>query len=95
MKKNFIEPELVRIDLNMTENIAVSGTGELYYPINSSNGFEAMFATKQSAAGYCTTFVADSSVSLVEFHANPTAYKTNLDIITTCPIAILQMQGKM
>ena len=95
MKKKFIEPELVRIDLNMTENIASSGAGEKYYPIISSNGFEAMFATKQSAAGYCTTFVADSSVSLVEFHANPTAYNTNLDIITTCPIAILQMQGKM
>ncbi len=95
MKKKFIEPELVRIDLNMTENIASSGNGEKYYPIISSNGFEAMFATKQGATGYCTTFVADSSISLIEFHANPTAYTTNIDIVTMCPIAILQMQGKI
>ena len=92
MKKKFIEPELVRIELKMTENIAVSGPGEKYYPIVSSNNFEAMFATKHSAAGYCTTFVADTSVSLDNFHKG--AYPGNADI-ANCMIYILQMQGKM
>ena len=95
MKKKFIEPELVRIELKMTENIAASGPGEKYYPIVSSNNFENMFATKQSADFYCTTFVADSHVSLAEFHLHPEDYGLDLIIVTTCPIAILQAQGKL
>lgn len=93
MKKKFIEPELVRIDLKMTENIAASDDGGKYYPIISDNYFEAMFATKHSAAGYCTTFVADTFISLDEFHTTG-AYGGN-GAIANCMIYILQAQGKM
>lgn len=95
MKKKFIEPELVRIDLKMTENIAISDDGVRYYPIISPNNFENMFATKQGISGYCTRYVADSHVSLDEFHVHPEDYVMDLKIVTTCPVVILQSQGKI
>lgn len=58
MKKNFVEPELVRIDLKMTENIATS-QGERYFRI--SNGNFRFYATRQYI-DQCTTFVAKTDI---------------------------------
>lgn len=58
MKKNFVEPELVRIDLKMTENIATS-QGDRYFRIQG--GIFNSFATRQYV-DMCSKFVAKTEI---------------------------------
>lgn len=66
MKKNFIEPELVRIDLKMTENIAASG-GEMKEAMFPLWGFDDAFSI-YSTLQYenegipCRTYLAHTGV---------------------------------
>ena len=62
MKKNFVEPEVVRIDLKMTENIALSSQGERFFEIKRGT-FSGFYATRQYV-DECTAFVALTHLSL-------------------------------
>lgn len=57
MKKIFIEPEIVRIDLNMTENIASSSSSDGLIPWDYQLGFGLWVTTSVGNLFECTEFI--------------------------------------
>ena len=88
MKKNFVEPELVRIDLKMTENIATS-QGERFFEIKRGT-FSGFFATRQYV-DECTTFVALTYLSLDYVDNTVLTLEQKKEIHNLCPSWLFEL----
>lgn len=67
MKKKFMEPELVRIDLKITENIAASGDGTGDYERDYVAGFDHMLRVRQQMEGCIKLYVGTEVETRVPF----------------------------
>ena len=63
MKKIFIEPEIVRIDLKMTENIASSSSTDGLKPWDYEFGFGLWVTTSVGNLFECTEFIFDTHLA--------------------------------